>query len=163
MAVLGFSHPRLSFLTEVGIPVGKKSRTVKMPESLMTSRHAWRGVLDGDGYVSLIGPAHKQRQLHVGLRTGSIALRDQFAAAAAEFIGGTKGICVHARGVTVTNRAGVALIDALYRDARYTIRRKRLKAVRLAVEFGNAVTPPVAEVIISALVEAISGETLAAA
>jgi hypothetical protein len=65
--------------------------------------------------------------------------------------------------VTVTNMAALRLIDAIYRNAGFAIPRKRIKALRLAVEYGNAVTPPVTEIIISALVEAIRGEGLEAA
>ena len=46
---------------------------------------------------------------------------------------------------------------AFYRD--YVVLGNKRERVR---QFGNAVTPPVAEVIVSALVEAISGETMAA-
>lgn len=163
MAVLDFAHPRLSFLAELGQPIGRKTADTALPRQLTGSAAAWRGVMDGDGYVSLLRPARRQPQLHAGLRTERIALRDQFTTWAVATLGSAKGVCVHARGVTLTNYAAMRLIGALYLTARYTIPRKRAKALRLAVEYGNAVTPPVAEVLFSALMEAIAAADLEAA
>jgi hypothetical protein len=162
MATFGFSHPQLDFLADAGAqPVGNKAGRKTLPECLVANPHALRGVMDGDGYVSLLQPAGRQPQLHVGLRAGSTSLRTQFARGVESLLGDDSGICVHSRGVTVTNTAGVRLVGLLYPQAiTYTVPRKRLKAMRLAVEYVNAVTPPVAEIIISALVEAITGEDL---
>jgi hypothetical protein len=163
MSVLGFSHPRLRFLADIGQPIGKKTAEAALPEHLTMNTHALRGVIDGDGYVSLLrpsGPGRSQPQLHLGLRTSSPTLKEQFATASAQLLGDTVGICVHDRGVTVTNAAATGLIAALYLNAQFSIPRKRMKALSLAAEYGNAVTPPVAELIVSALVEAITGDEL---
>lgn len=126
MAVFGFSHPRLQFLADAGAqPVGNKAGRKTLPECLVANPHALRGVMDGDGYVSLLQPADRQPQFHVGLRASSVSLRTQFARGVEALLDDDSGVCVHSRGVTVTNIAGVRLVGLLYPQATtYTVLRK---------------------------------------
>ena len=50
---LQFGHPKLRFLVDgLGMPLGDKTSVARLPEVLVLNDHAWRGVIDGDGYVS---------------------------------------------------------------------------------------------------------------
>lgn len=131
MSYAELAHPRLEalFCDVLGFTPGRKVGSVSLPGPLAENPHAWRGVLDGDGYVSLSAGRGPQLRLSLGLRNESDALHDQFAAFARTIVGVT-AYRYEARSVATGPRA-VALIDTLYSRAIYTIARKHDKALAL--------------------------------
>jgi hypothetical protein len=148
-ASLAFAHPRIDalFCNVLGFVPGPKTGIVTMPEALISSRHAWRGVIDGDGYANLLPGRGPQMALHLGLRNRSVALQDQFSAFA-ERVTGVTTYRYENKGV-VTGETAALLIDVLYEGSSvWTIARKRTKALALAAayrerrELGFAEAPP---------------------
>jgi hypothetical protein len=171
-----FTHPRLWFLhRELGMPLGDKTAIAALPECLVQNRHAWRGVFDGDGGAHLgNGPTPAAELSLFGV---SPALHRQFAAFAA---GLDLPVALYERrrknrahlqlqSIAVAEPAA-RLADELYRDAVYTIPRKRDRAwaVREARfnKPGRAprrprVTPDEAEAWLSAFNDGAAVRTLA--
>ena len=142
------------------MPLGDKTSVARLPEVLVLNDHAWPGVIDGDGYVSVPLCRGRRSAIHLGLRSVSRFLLDQFAT----FVGVRTGAAAgrdDGRGV-VTGGVAVAIVGALYVDAPNTIARKRKKALRLAERlrwerdtYGNAVTPPAACELVKRVIEVL--------
>jgi hypothetical protein len=159
---LQFGHPKLRFLVDgLGMPLGDKTRVARLPDLLVLNDHAWRGVIDGDGYVSAPLARGRRTALHLGLRSVSRVLLDQVAT----FVGVRTGAAAgrYEGRVVVTRGVAVAVVGALYVDAPNTIARKRNKALRLAAErarwerdtYGNAVTPPAARELVKRVIQVL--------
>jgi hypothetical protein len=129
------AHPRLRdlFCHTLGFVPGSKIGTARLPDMLDHDARAWRGVIDGDGYVCLDAGRGPRPSLTLGLRNHSEALHRQFATFTTDRAG-VQPLQDSARS-RVTGLAAVRLIDELYGDATYTIARKREKALALRDEF----------------------------
>lgn len=138
VASVTFQSPRVARLLQLGFAPGPKSDTVRAPARVASDVDFWRGVIDGDGYTSLIRNRGRVPALHVGLRSCSAALHEQFATFVRHAVGDDAYLyedAPTAQRSVVTGDAGVALIEMLYRDCgRFTVARKREKALRLAAE-----------------------------
>jgi hypothetical protein len=141
--------------------LGDKTSVARLPEVHVLNDHAWRGVIDGDGYVSAPLSRGRRTAIHLGLRSVSQFLLDQFAT----FVGVRTGAAAgrYDGRAVVTGGVAVAIVGALYVDAPNTIARKRKKALRLAAErlrwerdtYGNAVTPPAARELVNRVIEVL--------
>lgn len=131
-----FTHPKLWFLArDLGMPLGDKTATARLPDALAYDRHAWRGVLDGDGSAYLQENATCLPEARIALHGCSLPLHEQFAEYCASLDVPT-GRSERKRGdkysLAYTTLAAAEpaarLADELYRDASYTIERKRDRA-----------------------------------
>jgi hypothetical protein len=115
--------PRLAALR---ITPGPKTGRERAPLGLEHNRHFWRGVVDGDGWMS---PGRRV----VGLVTASSLLRDQFV----EFLGAAIGRqpTISARNdgklyqLTLTGSNAATLASLLYDGSTFALRRKRAAAI----------------------------------
>ena len=63
-------HPKLTYLVDgLGMPLGDKTSVARLPDVLVLNDYAWRGVVDGDGYVSAPLSRGRRTALHLGLRS----------------------------------------------------------------------------------------------
>jgi DNA-binding CsgD family transcriptional regulator len=114
--------PRLAVL---GITPGPKTGRERAPLGLENNRHFWRGVVDGDGWMS------PQRRV-IGLVTASPLLRDQFSAFLHETIGCVPTTSERNDGtpyqlsLSGSNAAALALL--LYEGSTFALPRKRAAA-----------------------------------
>jgi LAGLIDADG-like domain len=96
------------------------------PTGWSTHRHFWRGVVDGDGWIS------KERRV-IGLVTASAVLRDQFVGFLGKAIGCAPTLNDRNRGalyqlqLTGSNAAGLASL--LYAESIFALPRKRAAAL----------------------------------
>jgi hypothetical protein len=114
--------PRLAAL---GITPGPKTGRERAPLGLEHDRHFWRGVVDGDGWMS------PERRV-IGLVTASLLLRDQFLDFLDETIGRRPTMSMRNGGtlyqLTMTGSNAAAVASLLYDGSAYALPRKRAAA-----------------------------------
>jgi hypothetical protein len=117
--------PRFAAL---GIAPGPKTGREVAPYGLEHNRHFWRGVIDGDGWVSPEGRV-------IGLVTASPVLRDQFVEFLDNAIGCRPTINIRNGGglyqLTLTGANAAALASLLYERSTFALSRKRAAATLL--------------------------------
>jgi predicted HTH domain antitoxin len=123
--------PRLAAL---GIHPGRKTGRERAPHAVAFDRHFWRGVIDGDGWISVDGSS-------VGLVTASQTLRDQYVAFLHATFGFDPNVTVREPGASkravslyqigVSGERAASLASLLYSSARFAMRRKHDLAHRL--------------------------------
>lgn len=139
VSTLEFTHPKLWFLhRDLGMTLGYKITTALLPEVLVSNVHAWRGVLDGDGWGS-VGP--KDPHLHatlVGLSGSSFPLHAQYQTyldtldlpwgfyRTTKIRDGNRQPCPETH---VIAEPAARLADLLYSSCEYTIIRKQAAAL----------------------------------
>jgi hypothetical protein len=115
--------PRLAAL---GITPGPKTGRERAPYGLEHHRHFWRGVVDGDGWIS------KERRV-IGLVTASAVLRDQFVGFLGRAIGCAPTLNDRNRGalyqLQLTGSNAAALASLLYAESIFALPRKRAAAL----------------------------------
>lgn len=118
------SKPMVDALRKYGLTPAK-THTARATELVSSNNHFWRGVLDGDGYISAPGG-----HLNVEL-VGSANICQQFAS----FVAASTGVhpLVHQHKsiyrVRVAKRAGLKLLDTLLYSSSISLDRKRSRAV----------------------------------
>jgi hypothetical protein len=114
--------PRLATL---GVTPGPKTGRELVPCGLEHNRHFWRGVVDGDGWVS------PERRV-IGLVTASSVLHDQYLAFLGNALGCLPTINVRNEGalsqLTLTGSNAAALASLLYDGSTFALPRKRAAA-----------------------------------
>lgn len=117
--------PRLAALR---ITPGPKTGREHAPWGLEHNRHFWRGVLDGDGWLS------PERRV-IGLVTAGSELRDQFVHFLDKALGCTPTLSVRNEGslyqVTLTGSNAVALASLLYVESTFALPRKHAASMLL--------------------------------
>lgn len=117
--------PRLAAL---GIVPGPKTGKECVPFGLEHNRHFWRGMLDGDGWIS---PEPRV----MGLVTASRTIRDQFVHFVAEAIACSPTVTARNREtlyqVTLTGSNAATLASLLYGGATLALPRKHAASMRL--------------------------------
>jgi hypothetical protein len=117
--------PRFAAL---GIAPGPKTGREVAPYGLEHNGHFWRGVIDGDGWVSPEGRV-------IGLVTASPVLRDQFVDFLDNAIGCRPTINIRIGGglyqLTLTGANAAALASLLYEGSTFALSRKRAAATLL--------------------------------
>lgn len=123
--------PRLAAL---GIHPGCKTGRERAPDAVAFDRHFWRGVIDGDGWISVDG-------FGMGLVTASQTLRDQYVAFLRTTFGFEPNVTVREPGadkraislyqIGVSGERAASLASLLYSSARFAMRRKHDLAHRL--------------------------------
>lgn len=123
--------PRLAAL---GIHPGRKTGRERAPDAVAFDRHFWRGVIDGDGWISADA-------FGVGLVTASRTLVDQYAAFLRATLGFEPKVTVRKPGaakraiplyqVGVSGESAADLASLLYSGAEFAMRRKHVLACRL--------------------------------
>jgi len=93
----------------------RKSFTAKAPKILSNNRHFWRGVIDGDGHISV----DCRQRLTLGLTSFSPSLMRQYRLFLASILGGQ----IAEDGTVQSGRALTAL-DALYGRSKIALARK---------------------------------------
>lgn len=113
-----------------------KTFTTSAPAKLRCDRDFWRGVVDGDGSVTLSG-GHARIGVY-----GAQTLVAQFLVYARGIHSTKASVRPHGKisRVRISGRAALAIICKLYRDCEYALDRKALKAAMLLEKFGMAGT-----------------------
>jgi hypothetical protein len=115
----------------------RKTGTEKLDKRLEFNRHAWRGIIDGDGFItqarSRKGGAKRPA---IGLASSSEVLLDQFVSYTCSICGKsnkvTRTIMPSFKSYyayTLTGASALSVITELYRDSTFHLRRKYLKAL----------------------------------
>jgi hypothetical protein len=130
---IGIKHllPRLAAL---GIHPGCKTGRECAPDVVAFDRHFWRGVIDGDGWISMDG-------FGMGLVTASQTLRDQYVAFLHTTLDFEPNVTVREPGadkraislyqISVSGERAASLASLLYSSAKFAMRRKHDLACRL--------------------------------
>ncbi len=130
---IGIRHllPRLAALD---IHPGRKTGRERAPDAVAFNRHFWRGVIDGDGWISVDGSS-------VGLVTASQILKDQYVAFLQTNFGFEPHVTVREPGavkravplyqIGVSGERAASLASLLYSSARFAMRRKHDLAHRV--------------------------------
>lgn len=147
VGVTVFSRPIFDALVSHGI-TPRKSRTIRVSDALVNSRHFWRGYWDANGSVSPSVPGQRYSYPNTTLSTGSAALAEQAAAfirqTVPEWAGGVKVIEPSAGRMGVSPYYEIRvrgrstcppLISHLYSDCRFAMRRKREAAERIITQW----------------------------
>lgn len=125
---LAVSSRRLVASLESRGVVPRKSASARLCDSLAGNPHAWRGLVDGDGWLCYTSAAGRRRPI-IGL-TGSGAVCEQFAAFVGRLTG--KSYRLGPNGnvwrVAVSCEPAVVVARELYGQGGVALDRKRLKA-----------------------------------
>lgn len=101
-------------------------------ESLLRSRHFWRGLVDGDGHIGIQTDKRTGNAFPViGLCSAGETILHQFLAYVRSFVVFRGSLGASGDGVktvTITGRAATCVIAALYSDATVALKRKASKA-----------------------------------
>jgi hypothetical protein len=126
------SNAIITDLARFGV-VPQKSAIAHLGNGLEADRHAWRGIIDGDGHIGEIKRPYGQYPL-IGL-CGSRRLLEQFQIFVRNIhycratVHQTKsaGLCE----TKISGRAATAVLKILYEDCSIALDRKRATAMRL--------------------------------
>ena len=115
-------------LTALGIAPGPKTGREHAPLGLELNRHFWRGIVDGDGWVS---PARRV----IGLVTASPTLLDQFVRFLEETIGCSPTLTERNKGTlyqaTLSGSHAAMLASILYTESTFALPRKHAASMAL--------------------------------
>jgi hypothetical protein len=119
-------------LQELGLPIGRKSSSVRPPAVPFSERDYLRGLIDADGSVSFMEDG---TVAFVSLTTASEAIKDFFIASCPEAIGRPRKSRRNRRdgtfNVMAVNEAAADLSIRLYSDGCLALRRKAEAAGRV--------------------------------
>ncbi|MFG2728972.1 LAGLIDADG family homing endonuclease [Streptomyces canus] len=119
-------------LNELGLPYGRKSRTIAPPHDTFSRRDYLRGLIDADGSIGYAG----QRLPFVSLTTSSTAIADFLCLYAREIAGAERVINRNTRdevyNITYDKEAAQALAADLYYPGCLALGRKQVKADAVA-------------------------------
>lgn len=119
-------------LEELGLPAGRKSKTVAPPRSAFSARDYLRGLIDGDGSVGFTGTGRP----FLSFTTASRPLADYFCAQALSVAGAYRSVNPNARdgmyNPMVSGEPAAVLAAWLYGGVCLALERKREAAARVA-------------------------------
>ncbi|WP_405870379.1 hypothetical protein [Streptomyces sp. NBC_00005] len=119
-------------LNELGLPYGRKSRTITPPRVAFSRRDYLRGLIDADGSVGYTGPGWP----FVSLTTSSTAIGAYLCSYARKITGAERLINRNARdevyNISYEKETAQALVADLYYPGCLSLGRKQVKADALA-------------------------------
>lgn len=119
-------------LNELGLPYGRKSRSITPPRVAFSSRDYLRGLIDADGSVGYTGPGWP----FISLTTSSTAIGSYLCFYARKITGVERVINRNARdevyNISYEKEAAQALVADLYYPGCLSLGRKQVKADRVA-------------------------------